>query len=86
MDEEKDDIVIPQEKPPMVNGQAVPLREGPMRSARPGKRLQPMDTSDEYDMNGNVENGDNIMQVGVIISLILKISKARIVVSQVCCV
>lgn len=57
MDEEKedskDDSSSRDDKPPMVNGMAVPIREGPGRSARPGKRVQPMDTSDEFDMNGN---------------------------------
>ncbi|XP_021377640.1 espin-like isoform X2 [Mizuhopecten yessoensis] len=35
--------------PPVVNGYAVPMREGPARSARPGQsRLQPME-SEEYE-------------------------------------
>ncbi|WAR02220.1 RAI14-like protein, partial [Mya arenaria] len=56
MDEEKEDPIITSDKVPMVNGQAVALQEGPARSARPGKRVQPMDTSDEYEMNGDVES------------------------------
>ena len=63
MEEEKDDSSSRDDKPPMVNGMAVPIREGPMRSAKPGKRTQPMEiNSEDYDMNGNVENGD-VLQV-----------------------
>jgi len=66
MEEERDDIVIPGDRVPMVNGQAVPLREGPARSARPGKRVQPMDTSDEFEMNGDGgSNGDGMLQVRI---------------------
>lgn len=66
MEEEKEDSASHDDKPPMVNGMAVPIREAPMRSARPGKRLQPMDTSDEYQINGSMENGDADMQDNVI--------------------
>ena len=52
------------DKPPMVNGMAVPLREAPMRSARPNKRTPPME-SEEYD-NGHLGNGDTMMQDDVI--------------------
>lgn len=35
---------------PVVNGYAVPMREGPTRSARPGQsRLQPMESEEEYE-------------------------------------
>lgn len=60
MEEEKDDSGG-HDKPPMVNGMAVPIREAPMRSARPGKRLQPMDTSDEYEMNGNGDMQETVI-------------------------
>ena len=65
MDEERDDSredSSRDDKPPMVNGMAVPIREGPGRSARPGKRVQPMDTSDEFEVNGGGPV-DSLMQV-----------------------
>ena len=74
MEEERDisqESSSKDDKPPMVNGMAVPIREAPNRSARPGKRGQPMDISEEYDttpgmkgVNGSMENGlDSLLQV-----------------------
>ncbi|KAL3856149.1 hypothetical protein ACJMK2_010937 [Sinanodonta woodiana] len=51
MEEEKDT----EEKPPMMNGLAVPIQDAPMRSNQPGQRLQPMD-SDDYDSVRNSES------------------------------
>ena len=34
------------DKPPVINGFAVPIREGTMRSARPGQRSTPMEVED----------------------------------------
>ncbi|XP_060599781.1 uncharacterized protein LOC132753347 isoform X3 [Ruditapes philippinarum] len=63
MEDEKElDLNNQDDKPPMVNGMAVPIREAPMRSARPGKRVQPMDTSDEYEMDKILESSENGMQ------------------------
>ncbi|XP_052224154.1 SH3 and multiple ankyrin repeat domains protein 3-like isoform X2 [Dreissena polymorpha] len=66
MDLSKDETADLDDRPPMVNGMAVPIREGPGRSARPGKRVQPMDTSDEFEMNGDLTNGDGLLQESVI--------------------
>ena len=64
-DEYKDDSISPEDKPqpPMVNGLAVPIREAPMRSAKPGgKRQQPME-SEEYEMNGVANSADRVLNV-----------------------
>lgn len=53
MDEEIKDY---DDKPPIVNGHAVPIREGPARSANPHNRLQPVD--DE----GEMEQGEGVIQ------------------------
>ena len=64
-DESKDDSLSTEDKPqpPMVNGLAVPIREAPARSAKPGgKRQQPME-SDDYEMNGVANSADRLMNV-----------------------
>ena len=62
MEDEKDDSLSTDDKPPMVNGMAVPIREAPMRSARPGGKRQPME-SEEYEMNGVANSADGLMNV-----------------------
>lgn len=65
----EDDDEVETAKPPMVNGFAVPVKDGPIRSTNPGHRLQPMESeeyadsynpaSDGYDMaNGEDDASD----------------------------
>ena len=62
MEDEKEDSYGMDDKPPMVNGMAVPIREAPAKSARPGKRQQPME-SEEYEVNGITNSADGLMNV-----------------------
>ena len=41
------------DKPPVINGYAVPIREGTMKSARPGQRTLPMETDDSVGPGGD---------------------------------
>ena len=41
-----DENIEESDKPPAINGFAVPIREGTMRSARPGQRSAPMEIDD----------------------------------------
>ena len=65
MEDEKEDSLGTDDRPPMVNGMAVPIREAPMKSARPGKRQQPME-SEEYEVNGITSSVDGLMNVSSI--------------------
>ena len=65
MEDEKEDSLGTDDRPPMVNGMAVPIREAPMKSARPGKRQQPME-SEEYEVNGITNSVDGLMNVSSI--------------------
>ena len=45
------------DKPPVINGFAVPIREGTMRSARPGQRSVPMEVDEEPGPAGDAPSG-----------------------------
>nr|KAG5695478.1 hypothetical protein BaRGS_011320 [Batillaria attramentaria] len=59
-----DENVEEDDKPPVINGFAVPIREGTMRSARPGQRSVPMETDDSVGMSTDAGN-DNYHAEGV---------------------
>lgn len=58
-----DENVDEGDKPPVINGFAVPIREGTLRSARPGQRSVPMETDESAGMSTDVN--DNYHAEGV---------------------